>query len=26
MTKETALNLQRVHAAHHLSFLVPKQG
>lgn len=26
MTKETATKLQLVHAAHHLSFLVPKQG
>lgn len=26
MTKTTAEQLQRVHAAHHLSFLVPKQG
>lgn len=26
MTKETAGHLQRVHCAHHLSFLVPKGG
>lgn len=26
MTKETAEKLQRVHCAHHLSFLVPKGG
>ena len=26
MTKETAERLQRVHCAHHLSFLVPKGG
>lgn len=26
MTKETALQLQLIHAAHHLSFLVPREG
>jgi hypothetical protein len=26
MTRETAEQIQRVHCAHHLSFLVPKGG